>query len=89
MLTLKRRRKRRIPPQRGRGEISGLFFRFAQGSILAVAVSRNRVVLSASPKLLSSHSEAQHCPLPRKRNGRNWEPTSKRTSGLWRLTSAR
>jgi hypothetical protein len=39
MLTLKRRRKRRVPPQRGRGEISGPFFCFAQGSISAVAVS--------------------------------------------------
>jgi hypothetical protein len=26
MLTLKRKRKRRVLPQRGRGEISGLFF---------------------------------------------------------------
>jgi len=53
MLTLKRRRKRRVPPQRGRGVISGLFFCCAQSSILAVGVSRGRVVvLIAFPKPL-------------------------------------
>jgi hypothetical protein len=58
MLTLKRRRKRRVPPQRGRGAILGLFFCCAQCSISAVVVSSNRVVsLSAFPKSLSSHSE--------------------------------
>ena len=36
MLTLKRRRKRRIPPQRGRGAISAPFFCFAQFSIPTV-----------------------------------------------------
>jgi len=39
MLTLKRRRRRRVPPQRGRGAISGLFFCFAQSSISALVVS--------------------------------------------------
>jgi hypothetical protein len=53
MLTLKWMRRRRVPPQRGRGAISGLFFCFAQCSILAVGVSSNRVVfLSAFPKPL-------------------------------------
>jgi hypothetical protein len=90
MLTLKRRRNRRVPPRGGRGAILGLFFCFAQCSILAVGVSSGLVVLlSASPKPLSSHSEGQHYALPRKRNGWTWEPTSKRTSRLWRLTTAR
>ena len=35
MLTLKRRRKRRVLPRRGRGAILGLFFCFAQCSIPA------------------------------------------------------
>ena len=39
MLTLKRRRKRRVPPQRGRGAILGRFSYCAQSSTLAVAVS--------------------------------------------------
>jgi hypothetical protein len=43
MLTLSWKRKRRVPPQRGRGAISGLFFCFAQCSILAVGASRNQV----------------------------------------------
>jgi hypothetical protein len=59
MLTLQRRRQRRVPPQRGRGAILGLFSCCAQCSISAVVVSSNRVVsLSAFPKSLSSHSEA-------------------------------
>jgi hypothetical protein len=41
MLTLKRRRRRRVPPQRGRGAILGLFFCCAQCSMLAVGVSRD------------------------------------------------
>ena len=45
MLTLKRKPKPRVPPQRGRGEISGLFFCCAQSSILAVAVSTGSPVL--------------------------------------------
>jgi hypothetical protein len=45
MFTLKRRRKRRVPSQRGRGAISGLFFCFAQFSIPTKGVSSNRVVL--------------------------------------------
>jgi hypothetical protein len=46
MLTLKRRRKRRVPPQRGRGAISGLFFCFAQCSILTVGVSSGSAFLA-------------------------------------------
>jgi hypothetical protein len=46
MLTLKRRRKRRVPPRRGRGEISGLFFCFAQCSILAMVVGHLARVLT-------------------------------------------
>jgi hypothetical protein len=41
MLTLKHRRKRRVPPQRGRGAILGLFFCFAQCSTPAAVVSRS------------------------------------------------
>jgi hypothetical protein len=44
MLTLKRRRKRRVPPRRGRGAILGLFFCCAQCSILAVVVSTRPAV---------------------------------------------
>jgi hypothetical protein len=45
MLTLKRRRKRRIQRQRGRGAIPGLVFCCAQSSMLAVAVSIGSAVL--------------------------------------------
>jgi hypothetical protein len=45
MLTLKRRRRRRVPPQRGRGVISGLLFCCAQSSMLAVAVPIGSAVL--------------------------------------------
>jgi hypothetical protein len=45
MLTLKRRRKRLVPPQRGRRAISGLFFCCAQCSIPVVAVSIGSAVL--------------------------------------------
>jgi hypothetical protein len=45
MLTLKLRRKRRVPPQRGRGEILGLFFCFPQSSTLAVGMSIGSAVL--------------------------------------------
>jgi hypothetical protein len=47
MLTLKRRRKRLVPPQRGRRAISGLFFCCAQSSILAAVVSTGPVVATA------------------------------------------
>jgi len=40
MLTLKRRRKRRVPPRRGRGAILGFFSCCAQCSILTVGMSR-------------------------------------------------
>jgi len=45
MLTLKRRRKRRVTPRRGRGEISGLFFCCAQSSIPVAVVSTGSAVL--------------------------------------------
>jgi hypothetical protein len=45
VFTLKRRRKRRVPPQRGRGAIPGLVFCCAQSSMLAVAVSIGSAVL--------------------------------------------
>jgi hypothetical protein len=51
MLTLKRRRTRRVPPQRGRGEISGLFFCCAQCSILMVAVSMGLIALAGRSAL--------------------------------------
>jgi hypothetical protein len=39
MLTVSWRRKRRVPPRRGRGAIPGLIFCFAQCSMRAVGVS--------------------------------------------------
>jgi hypothetical protein len=45
MLTVSWRRKRRVPPRRGRGEISGLFFCCAQFSILVAVVSTGTAVL--------------------------------------------
>jgi hypothetical protein len=45
MLTLKRRRKRRVPPKRGRGAISGPFFCCAQCNTATVAVSSGSAVL--------------------------------------------
>ena len=54
MLTLKRRRKRRVPPQRGRGAILGLFFCCAQCSILAVGVSIGPVVSNRRGVLFAS-----------------------------------
>ena len=45
MLTVSWRRKRRVPPRRGRGAILGLVFCCAQCSILAVAVSIGSAVL--------------------------------------------
>ena len=67
MLTLKQRRKRRVPPQRGRGEISGLFLCFAQCSMLAMVVSRNWVVFECFSKAASQSFRGSACPLPRKR----------------------
>jgi hypothetical protein len=54
MLTLKRRRKRRFPPQRGRGAILGLFFCCAQCSISAA-------VVSIGPALATARSFAHAC----------------------------
>ena len=62
MLTLKRRRRRRVPPQRGRGEISGLFFCCAQCSILAVGMSSGPVVARATARSFA-HACLPHCPL--------------------------
>jgi hypothetical protein len=45
MLTLKRRRKWRVPPQRGRGAILGPLFCCAQCSMLAVGVPSGSSVL--------------------------------------------
>ena len=44
MLTLKRKGRRRVPPQRGRGAILGLFFCCAQCNISAVAMSTRSAV---------------------------------------------
>ena len=47
MLTLKRRHRRRVPRQRGRGAISGLFFCCAQCSIPVVVVSNGPALATA------------------------------------------
>ena len=52
MLTLKRRCRRRVPPQRGRGAILGLFFCCAQCSIPVAEVS-------TGPALATAHSFAR------------------------------
>ena len=54
MLTLKRSRKRRVPLQRGRRAISGLFFCCAQCSILVA-------VVSIGPALATARSFALAC----------------------------
>jgi hypothetical protein len=58
MLTLKRRRKRRFPPLRGRGAILGLFFCCAQCSIPAAVLSTGPVAAIARN---SAHACLPHC----------------------------
>jgi hypothetical protein len=47
MLTVSRRRRRRVPPRRGRGSLPGPFFCCAQCSIWAAVVSTGPVVATA------------------------------------------
>jgi hypothetical protein len=59
MLTVSWRRKRRVPPQRGRGAILGLFFCCAQCSTVTVVPSSNQGdPFGFFPKAASCHAEA-------------------------------